>query len=104
MAKDINEQSFQSEVLEHNVPVLVDFWAQWCGPCVALSPIIDRVDEKTGANAKVVKVNVDENPNLAAQFGIRSIPTVVVFDQGKIKETIVGARPEAHYLAALSHS
>jgi thioredoxin 1 len=88
------EQNFKSEVLESKHPVLVDFWAEWCGPCRLIAPSIEELAKEFQGKAKVVKVNVDEQPMLAAEYGIRSIPTLLFFRDGKVVEQLVGAAPK----------
>lgn len=96
----IRRENFQNEVLRSEQPVLLDFWAPWCGPCRMVSPIVDEIaDERT--DIKVGKVNIDEQPELAAQFKVMSIPTLVVLKNGKITNQMVGARPKAQILAML---
>lgn len=97
----LTEQTFDDEVLQADVPVLVDFWASWCGPCRMLSPIVAQIAEEQAGRAKVCKVNVDEQPALAARFGIASIPTVMVFRGGAVAGTAVGFRPKAQLEAML---
>jgi thioredoxin 1 len=96
----ITKENFAQEVLQSEKPVLLDFWASWCGPCRMLSPIVDEVAEERG-DVKVGKVNVDEQPELAGQFGVMSIPTLLVFEQGKLVRQAVGARPKASVLDLL---
>ena len=99
-AININKDNFRNEVLNSEMPVLLDFWAPWCGPCRMVSPIVDEIAAERG-DIKVGKVNVDEQPELAAQFGVMSIPTLVVMKGGKVVNQIVGARPKAQILAML---
>ncbi len=96
----ITKENFAQEVLQSEKPVLLDFWASWCGPCRMLSPIVDEVAEER-TDVKVGKVNVDEQPELAGQFGVMSIPTLLVFEQGKLVRQAVGARPKASVLDLL---
>ena len=96
----ITKENFAQEVLQSEKPVLLDFWASWCGPCRMLSPIVDEVAEERG-DVKVGKVNVDEQPELAGEFGVMSIPTLLVFEQGKLVRQAVGARPKASVLDLL---
>ena len=91
---NITKENFAQEVLHSEKPVLLDFWASWCGPCRMLSPVVDEVAEER-TDVKVGKVNVDEQPDLAAQFGVMSIPTLLVFEQGKLVRQAVGARLRA---------
>ena len=91
----ITEQNFEQEVLKADKPVLVDFWATWCGPCRMLAPTIELLAEEMEGVAKVGKVHVDEQPGLAARFGISSIPTLIVFEDGKVKNTSVGVVPKS---------
>ena len=88
----ITEENFENEVLNSDKPVLVDFWAQWCGPCRMLGPIIEEIANDYEGKVKVGKVNVDEQPNLASKYGIASIPTVIVLKNGKPEKTLVGLR------------
>ena len=99
-AININKDNFRNEVLNSEKPVLLDFWASWCGPCRMVSPIVDEIAAERG-DIKVGKVNVDEQPELAAQFGVMSIPTLVVMKGGKVVNQMVGARPKAQILSML---
>ena len=99
-AVNINKNNFQNEVLNSEMPVLLDFWAPWCGPCRMVSPIVDEIAAERG-DIKVGKVNVDEEPELAGQFGVMSIPTLVVMKGGKVVNQMVGARPKNQILAML---
>lgn len=96
----INKSNFEIEVLQSEGKVLVDFWAPWCAPCRMLGPIIDEIANERN-DIKICKVNVDEESELAAQFGIMSIPTVIIFEKGKVVNQIMGARPKADILALL---
>ena len=95
----ITEQNFSDEVLKSDLPVLVDFWATWCGPCKMVAPIVSEIAAENAGKIKVCKVDVDENPGLAAQFNVRSIPTLIVFKNGVAVNAIVGARPKAAIMA-----
>jgi len=91
MANTYNEANFEAEVLKSDKPVLVDFWAEWCGPCKMLSPLIDQLSDAVEGKANVGKVEVDKNQELAAKYGVRSIPCLLFFKDGEVKETITGA-------------
>ena len=90
----ITSENFEEEVLKSDKPVLVDFWAAWCGPCKMLAPVIEEIAEEYGDKIKVGKVNVDEEAALSIKFGVMSIPTVILFENGKVKESAIGYRPK----------
>lgn len=96
----ITKDNFNEEVINSDKPVLLDFWASWCGPCRMVAPVLDEIAQER-ADIKVGKINVDEQPELAAKFGVMSIPTLVVMKDGKIVEKTVGTRPKAQILAML---
>jgi thioredoxin 1 len=101
MATAVTEQSFEEEVLQSETPVVVDFWAEWCGPCHAVEPVLNRiVDEKNG-ELKLVKVNIDEQPALAARYGVQSIPMIILFKDGEPTAAAVGAQPKSALERAL---
>ena len=94
MTIELTEENFALEVESSKIPVVVDFWAEWCGPCKMLSPTIDTIAEKYNGKVKVGKVNVDKDSSIAQKYGIRGIPNILVFDKGSIKEQLVGNVPE----------
>jgi len=91
MTKAVSEATFGQEVLNSSEPVLVDFWAEWCGPCRAIAPVLDELSTELAGKVKIVKLNVDENPSIAAQFGVRSIPTMILFKGGQAADMKIGA-------------
>lgn len=101
MALEIKESNFETEVIGSPVPVLVDFWATWCGPCKMISPIVDQVATEMAGVAKVGKVNVDDNAAIATRYNIRSIPTLLFFKNGELVDTIVGATSKDNIIAHL---
>lgn len=97
----VTDDDFAEQVLRSETPVLVDFWAEWCGPCRALGPVIETLSGEYDGRVKVAKVDVDANQQVAMRYGIRSIPTVMVFDHGQVVDTFVGVRPRSDYAASL---
>ena len=100
--KKVTDQSFQDDVLASDKPVLVDFWAEWCGPCKMIAPVLEEIAAQHGDKITVAKLNIDENPQVAQQFRILSIPTMSVFQGGKVVKSIVGAKPKSALLRDLS--
>ena len=90
----LTKENFDAEALKSDIPVLVDFWAEWCGPCRMFSPIVDEFAEENEGRVKVGKVNVDEQPDLAGRYGVMSIPTAILFKNGEIADTLVGGQPK----------
>jgi len=101
-AYKVTDQDFEKEVLKSEIPVLVDFWAPWCGPCKIIAPIIDEIAEEMEGKVKVCKMNVDENPIIPGRYGIRAIPTLIIFKNGEAVEIIVGAVSKTTIINALN--
>ena len=95
LIKHVTDASFEADVLQSAQPILVDYWAEWCGPCKALGPVLEQIAELNQATLKVAKVNVDDCQTIAGKFGIRSIPTMMLFQNGELKGTLVGNQPKA---------
>lgn len=103
MAKKVNSSEFKSEVLDHKGVVLVDFFATWCGPCKALTPIVDKLSEEMSGKVKIVKVDIDENSALATEYRVMSVPTMKLFKNGEVVETLVGLRLESELRDKLNY-
>jgi thioredoxin 1 len=101
MAPAVTESTFELEVLQSEIPVLVDFWAEWCGPCHAVAPVLDKIVEERADELKLVKVNIDEEQELAQRFGVMSIPTMILFKDGEPAAAVIGAQPKSSIEQAL---
>lgn len=102
MAMELTEQNFEEEVLESELPVLVDFYAEWCGPCKMMAPVIEKVAAEYSAKIKIGKLDVDSGRALAIKYQVMSVPTMILFERGEIRETIIGAVPEKELVQKLS--
>ncbi|MCT6871199.1 MAG: thioredoxin, partial [Bartonella sp.] len=91
----VDTNNFESDVLQSSTPVVVDFWAEWCGPCKMIAPSLDEIAAELQGKVKIAKINIDENPELATQFGVRSIPTLLMFNNGEVVSNMVGAAPKS---------
>ena len=100
MVQEVTDASFEQDVIQSDRPVVVDFWAPWCGPCRVVSPILDDLASQHGERVAFVKLNVDDNPATASRYNVLSIPTVILFEDGEPQETVIGARSKNHYESA----
>lgn len=100
----ISDADFDREVLKSTTPVLIDFWAPWCGPCKAIAPAVDELANEYAGRLKVVKINVDDNPETPARYGVRGIPNLLIIKSGQVKEQIVGAVPKGHLVRAVDNA
>ncbi|MGO9056282.1 MAG: thioredoxin [Candidatus Binataceae bacterium] len=99
--KHVSDSNFEGEVLKSPTPVLIDFWAPWCGPCKNIAPVLDELADEYAGKFKIVKINVDENPETPARYGVRGIPNLLIIKGGQVKDQIVGAVPKGHLVRAL---
>ena len=99
---EVTDSSFDQEVLQSDLPVLVDFWAPWCGPCLAIAPVVEELSVDYGSKLKVVKCNVDDNPKVPGKYGIRAIPTLIIFKGGNVSEQITGAIAKSQITAVIN--
>ena len=100
----VDKNNFQSDVLQSAEPVVVDFWAEWCGPCKMIAPSLDEISKEMAGKVKIAKLNIDENPELAAQFGVRSIPALMMFKGGEVADIAVGAKPKTALASWISNN
>jgi len=98
----VTDDSFEAEVINSDTPTLVDFWASWCGPCRAIAPVVEELAEQYAGKLKVAKLNVDESPKTPGQYGIRAIPTLIIFKEGKVADQITGAVSKSHLETAIT--
>lgn len=98
----VTDASFEQDVLKSDLPVLIDFWAEWCGPCRAIGPVVEDLAKEYAGRLKVVKMNVDENPQTPSRYGVRGIPNLILFKGGQVRDQIVGAVPKAHLVKAIT--
>ena len=101
---EITDVSFETEVLKSQVPVLIDFWAPWCGPCKAIAPVVEELAGQYVGRLKVVKMNVDDNPQTPSKYGVRGIPNLILFKAGSVADQIIGAVPKAHLVRAIDRA
>lgn len=99
MTVKVSDSTFEAEVLKAQGPVIVDFWAEWCGPCKALGPLVDELSNELGGRAKIVKVNIEDSPNTPTKYGVRGIPTLMVFKNGEVTHTRVGSMSKSQLVA-----
>jgi thioredoxin 1 len=100
--QQVSDESFDREVLKADLPVLIDFWAPWCGPCKAIGPVVEELAKEYAGKLKVVKMNVDDNPQTPSKYGVRGIPNLILFKGGEVKDQIVGAVPKAQLVKAVT--
>ena len=101
---EVSDVTFDQEVLKASVPVLIDFWAPWCGPCKAIAPVVEELAGEYNGRVKIVKMNVDDNPQTPSKYGVRGIPNLILFKAGSVAEQIVGAVPKAHLVRAIDRA
>ncbi|WP_341789946.1 thioredoxin [Rickettsia endosymbiont of Polydrusus tereticollis] len=104
MANNVTDKSFEEEVLKSDLPVLIDFWAEWCGPCKMLTPIIEQLSQELQGKVKILKMDIEENPETPSKYGIRSIPTLILFKEGKQADIKIGASEKKSILEWLNKS
>ena len=102
--KELSDQEFQSEVLQSAEPVLIDFWAPWCGPCRMIAPIVEELANENAGSLKVAKINIDNSPNTAASYGVSSIPTLMIFKNGEVADRFVGVQPKKRLQDAIEQA
>ena len=101
---EVSDQTFDQEVINSATPVLIDFWAPWCGPCKAIAPVVEELAGTYAGRLKIVKMNVDDNPQTPSKYGVRGIPNLILFKRGQVADQIVGAVPKAHLVRAIDNA